>query len=131
MDDRPKRKQIPLAIKLHVFARQKGRCALTGRRLASVYAAEFDHVPALGIRPVAASGADYDPPQLDPEYLMALAPDAHRAKTSEDMGRIAKVKRQLRTQERHEHRMALKASGQKPEVISRWPRRPFPKQPQH
>lgn len=131
MDDRPKRKQIPLAIKLHVFARQKGRCALTGRRLASVYAAEFDHVPALGIRPVAASGADYDPPQLDPEYLMALAPDAHRAKTSEDMGRIAKVKRQLGAQERHEHHMALKASGEETKPVSRWPKRPFPKRAQH
>lgn len=131
MNDRPKRKQIPLAIKLLVWSRQRGRCALTGRRLASVYHCEWDHCPALALRPVAASGVDYDPPQLDPDYIMALAPDAHRAKTSEDMGRISKAKRQLGAQERHDHRMMLKASGQKPETVSRWPKRPFPKRHQH
>lgn len=131
MSDRPKRKQIPLAIKLHVFVRQKGRCALTGRRLAGVHAAEFDHYPALSLRPVAASGTDFDPPQLDPEYIRALSPDAHRTKTSEDMGRISKVKRQLSAQERHELCMALKASGKEVARVSRWPKRPFPKRPQH
>jgi 5-methylcytosine-specific restriction endonuclease McrA len=93
MTDRPKRKAIPDKIKLAVFARQRGRCALTGKRLASIYACEWDHVPALATRPVGPSGRDYQPPQLSPDYIQALHPDAHKEKTGEDMGRIAKSKR--------------------------------------
>jgi 5-methylcytosine-specific restriction enzyme A len=113
---RPARKAIPERIKLEVFARQNGRCALTGRRLASIWSAEFDHVPPLGLRPVAPSGADYEPAQLDPAYIQALSPEAHRAKTCDDQGWIAKTKR-----------IADKHAGIEKPRKSRWPKRPFSK----
>lgn len=113
---RPARKGIPDRIKLEVFLRQQGRCAVTGSRLASIFHAEWDHVPALALRPVAPSGADYEPAQLDPAYIQALSPGAHREKTSDDQGRIAKVKR-----------LADKHVGTDKPRKNRWPRRPFQK----
>jgi 5-methylcytosine-specific restriction endonuclease McrA len=113
---RPARKAIPDRIKLEVFARQQGRCAVTGRRLASIWHAQFDHHPAIELRPVAPSGDDFEPAQLDPAYIQALHPDAHRAKTSDDLGRIAKAKR-----------IAAKHAGAEKPPKSRWPKRPFPK----
>ena len=122
---RPARKAIPDRIKLEIFVRQMGRCALTGRRLASIYHAEWDHYPALELRPVAPSGEDYEPAQLDPAYIQALHPDAHRAKTSEDQTRIAKAKR-LAAKGGLSKRTGDRDSGSRQ---SRWPRRAFPKRP--
>lgn len=113
---RPPRKAIPERIKLDVFVRQEGRCAATGRRLASIYHCDWDHAPALALRPVAPSGADYEPAQLDPAYIQALHPGAHREKTSDDQARIAKVKR-----------IAAKRVSTEKARPSRWAKRPFPK----
>jgi hypothetical protein len=107
--ERPKRKPIPDKIKLQVFANQKGRCALTGKRLASIYECEWDHMPALANRPVAPSGLDYDPPQLSLAHIQAVAPDAHKEKTGADMGRIAKNKRLAA--KAAEHKSAIEKRG--------------------
>jgi hypothetical protein len=126
--NRPARRDIPERVKLLVFLRQKGRCALTGARLASIW-----HSPSstttllLALRPVAPSGEDYDPPQLDPDHIQALHPDAHGEKTRGDQGQIAKAKRLAGAQVEHAEQMAGKEPGKPRRSPSRWPKRPFPK----
>ena len=62
---------------------------------------EWDHCPALELRPLNAAGDDYDPPQHDPRYIQPLVKVDHDRKTNGprhdhsqgDKGKIAKVKR--------------------------------------
>lgn len=125
--DRPKRKAIPVRIKLAatlIFSgmrpdvaewfskgmlKDEVRTGMLLTLLASLGLpddAEFDHDPALGLRPVNAAGDDFDPPQLDPRHIVPRSPAAHYAKTnghrpgeklvttaSSDKGRIAKAER--------------------------------------
>ena len=93
---RPARKKIPLNVRLKA-------CLLAlGLDPADV---QWDHNPALGLRPVNAAGDDYDPPQLDPRYIVPMATASHALKTdgpahdksNADKARIAKVKRIERT----------------------------------
>jgi len=122
---RPARKAIPDRIKLEIYIRQMGRCADTGQRLASIWRCEFDHRPPLALRAIADDGSDFVPAQLDPDYIAALHPDAHRAKTSEDQTRIAKAKR-LAAKGGLSKRTGDRESGSRQ---SRWPKRAFPKRP--
>lgn len=95
--ERPNRKAIPLRVKLDA--------ALIALGL-DPKATEFDHDPALGLRPVNAAGDDFDPPQLDPRHIVPRAAAVHYAKTNghrpgeklvttanSDKGRIAKAER--------------------------------------
>jgi hypothetical protein len=126
--DRPKRKAIPLRVKLasvmialgndHAFCIDAANDPLMGRALmVRLIAAglrslrlppdvDYDHDPALGLRPVNAAGDDYDPPQLDPRHITPRAKADHRTKTtgtppgqkvvtvaSGDIHRISKAKR--------------------------------------
>jgi len=69
---RPKRKAIPAAVKRQVLDRQIHHCDecrvifIVGDKV------EFDHRPALIMRPVNAAGTDYDPPQNDPNFIEAV-----------------------------------------------------------
>lgn len=71
--ERPKRKAIPLRVKLDA--------ALIALGL-DPKATEFDHDPALGLRPVNADGDDFDPPQLDPRHIVPRGCADHRTKTT-------------------------------------------------
>ena len=97
-DARPKRKHIPMAVKLEACLLMMG---LDPKKV------DWDHHPALGLRPVNDDGTDYDPPQLDPRYIMPRERDEdHKFKTfgrkgesrlsitgDGDVSRIAKAER--------------------------------------
>lgn len=70
----PKRKNIPMGVKL------EAALLLLGFKPGEEV--EWDHFPALALRPVNEAGTDYDPPQLDPRHLRPLRPAAHLAKTT-------------------------------------------------
>ena len=78
---RPKRKPIPTIIRIMVLSRQDGRCLGCGDQFTSELA-EMDHRPSLIMRPVNAAGTDYEPPQLDPDYLEALCEECHQKRTT-------------------------------------------------
>ena len=91
MTDRPKRKAIPM--------RAQRDSALWALGL-DPKTTQFDHDPALGLRPVNADGTDYDPPQLDPRFIVPRETGEHARKTdgdhvplSGDKSKIAKTKR--------------------------------------
>lgn len=45
-------------------------------------ATQFDHDPALGLRPLNEDGTDTVPPQLDPKHIVPRSTPAHRTKTT-------------------------------------------------
>lgn len=71
--DRPKRKAIPLRVKLDA--------ALIALGL-DPKAVQFDHSPPIALRQVNAAGDDYVPNQLDPRHIVPMSTAAHRTKTS-------------------------------------------------
>ena len=73
MTDRPKRKAIPDRVKSLVLVRQGYRCAECKQTLLGG-PVDYDHRPALIMRPVNAEGTDYIPPQNDPDHIEALHP---------------------------------------------------------
>lgn len=77
---RPKRKAIPPRIKAEVFIRQKGYCAECHKFIYDP--AEYDHRPAIILRPVNSAGTDYVPPQNDPSHIEALHADCHQKRTT-------------------------------------------------
>jgi 5-methylcytosine-specific restriction endonuclease McrA len=77
---RPKRKAIPATIKIEVFLRQKGLCMECCNSIEE--SAEYDHRPALILRPVNPAGTDYMPRQLDPDYIEALHGECHQKRTT-------------------------------------------------
>ncbi len=92
MINRPKRKAIPLSVKVEICLR------LLGIDPADV---QWDHAPALELRPVNDDGTDFDPPQHSAAHIQPLSRAAHAAKTNgpahdksqSDKGRIAHTKR--------------------------------------
>ena len=138
-DERPARKDPPDRLKLTIFARQGGRCYLTGKRLASIHHCEWHHIPGLGTRPVRMDGSDYEPAQLDPDFLFAVAPDSHLEATNgpqvekkhllrkdHDKSKASRT-RGLRSAHRaHLQYVEEKMPGQKRPTSSRWPKHPFP-----
>jgi hypothetical protein len=86
-----KRRAIPLGVKV--------RACLLALGL-DPDAVEFDHDPALGLRPIDPVTGDTIPPQNDPRYIVPRAKAAHDVKTngahvplSGDKAKIAKLKR--------------------------------------
>lgn len=73
---------IPTRVKLRVWERCEGRCALTGKKLRPGDAYDFDHIIAL------ANGGEHREGNLQ-----VLSRDAHRAKTVADVGLKAKTAR--------------------------------------
>jgi hypothetical protein len=118
------RRKVPLATQLAAALDQLG---LTGT------SPELDHVPALALRKVNAALGDYDPPQLDPQYLRWRGKAEHRIKTSgtkatsagSDIWKIAHGKRLTQTEEEFCRRMLAKEPGKSPRPASRWPKRSF------
>jgi hypothetical protein len=88
MDDRPrpKRKNIPDRIKRIVVERQGGQCgcgcgrAVHWRKHRAT--TRFDHTPALFLRRVNAAGTDYDPAQLDPNWIVARCVESDERRRS-------------------------------------------------
>lgn len=143
---RPKRKDIPIRIKLEACLILLGFDADEVRRRLP----DFDHHPAIGLRPVNEAGDDYEPAQLDPRYLRPLQAAAHAQKThgrrgeskyssagDGDTTRAAKLKRLEDERIHRDFRQRLLATGQAIEVLRearpkakakrKIPSRPFPK----
>lgn len=78
---RPKRKSIPGSVKRAVMSRQDERCQSCGISLRDG-PVEYDHRPAIILRPVNAAGTDYEPPQNDPNFIEALHADCHQERTT-------------------------------------------------
>ena len=104
----PKRRAIPRRIKDVVRATQEGFCGCTDKCQDILPPdgdglVQYDHQPPLKLRAAAADDSDWDPPQHDPEHIVAMVTAHHRAKTSHPRGRhtsidsdqhaIAKVRR--------------------------------------
>ena len=77
-DDAP----IPKAVKLRVFLRCEGRCAITGRKLRPGDAFDVDHITPLSMGGAHAEG-----------NLQIVSRDAHRAKTADEAKWRAKADR--------------------------------------
>lgn len=73
---------IPARVKLRVFERFGGKCAITGRKFMPGDRIEFDH-----IIPLALGGAHAE------SNLQIVTPEAHKAKTRADVQVKAKVQR--------------------------------------
>lgn len=79
-----RRKAIPLKTKLAVALRMLGLKADD---------IEYDHEPALELRPYDETAGDTIPPANDPAYIQILTIEEHKAKTARDAKLIAKVHR--------------------------------------
>jgi hypothetical protein len=120
------RRKVPLRTQLHAALDQLGLDPAT---------AELDHTPALGLRAINAALGDYDPPQLDPQYLRWRGKAEHRIKTSgtkatsagSDIHLIAHGKRLTREHEEFCRRILLKEPGRSARPPSRWTKRPMRK----
>jgi hypothetical protein len=122
------RRKVPLRTQLAAALDQLGLDPAT---------AELDHTPALGLRAINAALGDYDPPQLDPQYLRWRGKAEHRIKTSgtkatsagSDIWKIAHGKRLSREHEEFCRRILRKEPGRSARPASRWPKRPMRRQP--
>lgn len=107
----PKRKPIPTKVRLEACLLLLGFAP--GEEL------DWDHFPALELRPVLPDDSDWDPPQHDPRYIQPLRRADHKVKTNGRKGesrlsispdgdkqRIAKVKR-IRDQKLRDEMMAI------------------------
>lgn len=100
---RPKRRAIPVRIKIVVLMAQAYKCALCHFRDVNVRkrGTNFDHEPALRLRDLTEDGSEYVPHQHDPKYLQALCKVCHDIKTrgsgattaGTDVGKIKKERR--------------------------------------
>ncbi|ACB80879.1 hypothetical protein Mpop_2724 [Methylorubrum populi BJ001] len=139
-DERPARKDPPDRLKTEIFVRQGGRCYLSGKRLPSIHHCEWHHIPGLGVRPVRADGSDYEPAQLDPEYLFAVLPADHDEATNgprvekkhllrkdHDKAKASRTKDLRASHREHVRFMEEKKPGQKRPKSGRWPKRDFPR----
>ena len=103
------RKAIPLGVKLAVALRQLGFAK--GERV------DFDHDPALALRPWDDEKQDFFPPQHDPEYIVIRTEPAHDRKTNgsdvtsygSDKHAIAKVDRVGEAEEAFRRRLLAKS----------------------
>lgn len=91
---RPKRKTIPLSVKRQVLARQNGHCAECRTIFTTDDKPQYDHRPAIILRPVNVDGTDYHPPQNDPAFIEALHKPCHLRRT---VGRIPGAERTITT----------------------------------
>jgi hypothetical protein len=114
---RPKRKAIPLWVKVRVLGRQECDCAECGEPLGA--SIEFDHRPAIILRPVNAAGDDYDPPQNDPDHIYALHKLCHLKRT---VGRVVGAAKTVTTKGSDAHLAAkFRRLEGKPKAKRKWP----------
>jgi hypothetical protein len=123
-----RRKAIPDRVKLTAALRRFG---LTTADV------QFDHNPALELRPWNPLTNDTIPPANSPDHIEMLLIAEHKVKTfgaggekristaDGDVGKIAKVRRLTAQQEEARRRMLAKDEGEKPQKKSKWPKRPF------
>jgi hypothetical protein len=78
---RPKRKAIPVMVKLESVLLHDSTCPHCQKKLGDLKGLNFDHRPALINRPVSDDGTDYVPPQLDPEFIEPMHIDCHKVRT--------------------------------------------------
>lgn len=95
---------------------------------------DWDHFPALGLRKWIEEVGDFEPPQLDPNYIRPMRRGAHKRKTGgrrgekrvtsygSDVHAIAKLNRLEPQQAAFRERMLRKAPGQKQPSQSKWPK---------
>ena len=89
-------------------------------------AVDFDHDPALAMRPIDPATGDTIPAANDPRHIVPRGRADHRAKTlgghrplSGDVSKIAKLKRVEREQEEFRARLLAKRPGQSRSVASK------------
>lgn len=126
-DDRPPRKGIPDRIKRLVVERQGGICpcgcgaAVGWKRHGKT--TRFDHTPAIFLRLVNEAGDDYEPPQLDPNYIVARCLESDERRRSGGKARAT-------TAGRDTNAMAKQREREKPpEPKRQWSSRPMGKRP--
>lgn len=109
---RPKRRDIPRAVKKAVCERQDNVCKGRGCSEPVHYLPRsrtaFDHNPALRLRDVRSDGTDYEPAQRDGDYIDPLCFRCHAAKThgtgattaGTDTGKIKKERKRAKPAKR-------------------------------
>lgn len=114
MKNRPARKKVPKRI-VHIASLNQGGFCACGCDEMIGGPITIDHDPPLGERKINADGTDYEPGQLDPNYLRIFIREHDRRKTygsggttrvetrSGDIGRMAHGKR---TKQKHEQHLA-------------------------
>lgn len=123
------RKRIPDRVKLEAALRRFGL---------KVEDVQFDHNPALALRPINKLTGDTIPPANDPAHIDMLLVDEHKLKTfgrggekrittaDGDIGKISKVRRLTKKQEAFRQRLLAKDAGEEPAPRkSKWQSRPF------
>lgn len=127
MPDR-RRKKIPDKVKLIAALKRMGL---------TIEQVQFDHNPALALRPIDPVTGDTIPSANDPNYIDLLLITEHKVKTfgkggekrvttaGSDVGNIAKVRRLEKAQEEARRRMLATDTGEEPVRKSRWPKRSF------
>jgi hypothetical protein len=107
-----------MPIKGQVLIRQEGRCACgCGEKLGHWKNTEFDHVPALELRPWSEKEQDTEPPANDPDFIFAKRKECHHRKTfgtrattkGSDIHEINRGKRLAEEERWHQAKMAEKA----------------------
>ena len=122
---RPKRKAIQRKVKDAVLARQNHHCAECKTIFTADDRIEYDHRPAIILRPVNVNGDDYFPPQNDPEFIEACHKPCHLRRT---VGRLQGALKTITTKGSDSHLAAKfrKLEGKnKPKRKSSIPSRPF------
>ena len=76
-----KRKTIPLVTKFEVLIRQRGSCGCGCGEMLSGDRIEFDHDPAIELRPLNEAGDDTVPTMNSQRHIVALDRDHHKTKT--------------------------------------------------
>lgn len=126
--ERPKRKYIPMWIRLATVKRQDGKCACGCGAPVSVEkgsGTDFDHDPALILRRVNRAWTDYIPKQLSPNHIVARTRTCHHRKTRGTGATVAGTDIGMMKKNRRRERP-------RPRVKCHWPKRkmqskPFPK----
>lgn len=106
-----KRKKFSPAVRRQVLQAQEGRCTACDEAIFGRY--DVDHVIALEL-----GGTN------DVSNLVALHPECHKAKTADDVGRIAKCKRIEKRELEGAKPSQIRSRGfEKPRIKTRWPKR--------
>ena len=77
-----KRKAIPLVTKFEVLIRQRGICGCGCGEILHADRIQFDHDPAIELRPRNEAGDDTVPPMNSQRHIVALDRDHHDRKTN-------------------------------------------------
>jgi hypothetical protein len=95
---------------------------------------DFDHDPALAMRPIDPETGDTIPPANDPRAIVPRASAAHKIKTagthvplSGDISKIAKLKDVEKKEAAFRARLLARDTGEDPPATKKkaWPKRPF------